>query len=71
MYVDDSKIFVKKEKELESLIQNIITYGQDIGMSCVTEKYLMLIMKMGKTMERLEVENQESVRILGEKEIYD
>ena len=32
MYVDDIKLFVKNEKELETLIQTIRIYSEDIGM---------------------------------------
>ena len=32
MYMDDIQIFAKKKKELETLIQTIRIYSQDIGM---------------------------------------
>ena len=32
MYIDDIKIFAKKEKELETLIQAVWIYSPDIGM---------------------------------------
>ena len=32
MYMEDSKIFAKNEKALETLIQTIRIYRQDIGM---------------------------------------
>ena len=32
MYVDNIKVFVKNEKELEILIQKLRMYTQDIGM---------------------------------------
>ena len=39
MYMDDIKLFAKKnEKELGNLIQNIRTYSQDIGMEFGIEK---------------------------------
>ena len=31
MYIDDIKLFAKKEKELETLIQTVRIYSQDIG----------------------------------------
>ena len=31
MYMDDMKLFAKNEKELETLIQTIRIYSQDIG----------------------------------------
>ena len=42
MYVDNIKLFTKNEKELETLIQTIRIYSQDIGMECA-----MLLMKSG------------------------
>ena len=48
MYTDDIKLFAKKEKELEILIQTVRIYSQDIGMEFVIEKCSMLVMKSGK-----------------------
>ena len=62
----------KNEKKLETLIQTIRVYSQDIGMELDIEKYPMLIMKSGKreTKERIELPNKESIRTLREKENY-
>ena len=38
MYMDDIKIFAKNEKELETLVQTIRIYSQDIGMEFGIEK---------------------------------
>ena len=48
MYMDDIKLFAKKEKELETLIYVVRIYTQDIGMEFGVEKYAMLVMKSGK-----------------------
>ena len=48
MYMDDIKPFSKKEKDLESLVQAIRIYSQDIGMEFSIEKCTMLTMKNGK-----------------------
>ena len=32
IYMDDSKLFAKNERELETLIQTVRIYSQDIGM---------------------------------------
>ena len=71
MYMNDIKIFDKNEK-LETLIQTIRIYSQDIGMEFGMKNYAMLIMKKEKrkTIEGIELSNQESIRILGEKENY-
>ena len=48
MYMDDIKIFAKNQRELETLIQTIRKYTQDIGMKFGIEKCAMLVMKKGK-----------------------
>ena len=48
MYMDDIKLFAKNERELETLIQAVRIYSQDIGMECGIEKCAMLVMKSRK-----------------------
>ena len=48
MNMDDIKLFVKMEKELETLIQTIRIYSRYIGLEFSIEKCAMLIMKSGK-----------------------
>ena len=48
MYIDDMKLFVKKEKELETLNHNVKIYSQVIEMEFGIEKCTMLVMKRGK-----------------------
>ena len=43
MYINDIKISAKNEKELESMIQTIRLYSQNIGMEFGIEKCAMLI----------------------------
>ena len=38
MYMDDIKLFVKIEKELETLIHAVKKYSQDVGMEFGIEK---------------------------------
>ena len=68
--MDDIKLFAKNEKELETLIQTIRLYSQDIGMQFGIEKCAMLIMKSGKRQmtERKEPLIQEKFKSLGEKQ---
>ena len=70
MYMDDIKLFTKNEKELETLIQTVIIYSQDIEMEFGVEKCIMLVMKSGKRhlTEGVELPNQEKLRTLEEKE---
>ena len=72
MYMDDIKLFAKKEKELETLIQAVRIYSRDIGMEFGKEKCTMVIMRSEKRYmtEGIELPNQEKIRMLGEKETY-
>ena len=68
--IDDIKQFAKNDKELETLIQAVRIYSEDIGMELSIEKCAMLIMKSGKQQmaEGIELPNQERFRTLGKKE---
>ena len=68
--MDDIKLFAKNEKELE--IQAVRIYSEDIEMEFGIEKCAMLIIKSDKQymMERIELPNQEKIRMCGGKEIY-
>ena len=48
MYMDDIKLFVINKNELETRIQTMKIYSQDIGMESDREKCAMLIMKSRK-----------------------
>ena len=70
--MDDIKLFAKNEEELETLLQSVRIYSQDIGMEFGLEKCAMLVMKSGKRhmMEEVELPKQEKNRTLREKENY-
>ena len=70
--MEDIRLFAKKEKELETLIQAVRIYRENIGKEFRIEKCAMLIMKSGKRQmtEGIEQPNQEKIRILREMEIY-
>ena len=72
MYMDDIKLFAKNEKELETLIQAVRMYSQDIGTKFGIEKCTRLTLSSGKRQmtKGIELPNQEKIRTLGEKEIY-
>ena len=72
MYIDDMKRLTRNGKELETLIQAVRIYNEDIGMEFDIEKYAMLIMKIRKRhwVEGIELPNQDKIRTLGEKETY-
>ena len=48
MYNNDIKLFSKNKKELETLIQIVWIYSEDIEMEFDIEKLVWLIMKSGK-----------------------
>ena len=72
MYMDDIKPFAKNAKELETLIQAVRIYHQDMEMEFDKEKCAVLIRKCGKRhmTEGIELPNQEKIRTLGERETY-
>ena len=63
MYMDDIKLFVKKEEEMETLIKAVRIYSQDIGIEFGIEKCTVLIMKNGKRhmTDGMELPNQEKL----------
>ena len=72
MYMDDIKLFAKNEKVLETLIQAVRIYSQDIGMEFGIEKCAMLVMKSGKRhmTDVMELPKQDRTRTLEENETY-
>ena len=72
MYMDDIKLFAKKEKEVETLIHAVRIYSQDMEMEFGIDKYAMLVMNSGKHHQTdwMEHRNQEKIRMLGENETY-
>ena len=72
MYMVDINLFVKNEKELETLIHAVRKYNQDIGMEFGIEKCAMLVMESGKLhmTDRMELPNRNKIRTLGENETY-
>ena len=70
MLMDDIKLFTKTERDLETLIQSLRQFNQDVGMEFAIEKCTMLVMKSCKQYmtEEIEQPNQEKNRTLGEKE---
>ncbi len=71
MYMDIT-LFAKNEKELKTLIKVVRIYIQDMGTEFGIGKCTLLIMKSGKQYmkNRMEVPNQEKIRMLREKEMY-
>ena len=48
MYMDDIKLSAKNEKQLETLIQAMMIYSDDIGLEFGIEKCALTLMKSSK-----------------------
>ena len=72
MYMDDIKLFAKKERELETLIHTVRIYSQDIGMEFGIEKCATVVMKSGNRhmTDGMELTSHDRIRTLEEKETY-
>ena len=72
IYMDDIKLFVKNEKELETLIHTVRIYSHDIRLEFGIEKCALLVMKSGKRhlTDGIELPNQDKIRTLAENETY-
>ena len=72
MYIDDIKLFAKNEKELETLIDAVRIYSQDIGIEFGIEKCVMLVMKNGKRhlTDGMKLPNQDKIRTPAKNETY-
>ena len=72
MYFNDIKLLAKNEKELETLIQAVMIFNDDIGVEFGVEKRAFLIMKSRKwhMTEGIELPNQGNTRTLAVKETH-
>ena len=72
MYMDEIELFAKNVKELETLIQAVRIYSQDMGMGFGIEKCAMLVMKIGKRhmTDEMKLPNHDKIRMLEENETY-
>ena len=68
-----TKLFAKKEKELETLIHTVRIYSWDTGVDFSIEKCAMLAMKSGKRQltDGMELPNQDKIKTLAENETYN
>ena len=48
LFMDDLKLFAKNEKEIDSLVQTVRIFSDDIGMKFGLEKCAAMTMKRGK-----------------------
>ena len=72
MYMDDVKLFAKNEKELETIINAVGIYSQDIRKEFGIEKCAIPVMESGKRhmTDRMELSNHDKIKTPGENETY-
>ena len=56
LFMDDLKLYSQIEKGLESLVQTVRVFSEDIGMEFDIEKCAMLVMEKGKIVESVGIE---------------
>ena len=56
LFMDDLKLYSRSEKGLDSLVQTVCVFSEDIGMEFGTEKCSMLVMEKGKIMKSVGIE---------------
>ena len=54
--MDDLKLYSRSEKGLDSLVQTVRVFSEDIGMEFGIEKYSMLVMTRGKFVKSVGIE---------------
>ena len=70
MGADDIKVFAENEKDIETLIQTMRIYNQDIGIEFDIKKCHMPVMKGVQIVAGTEWQNKVCIRAHGEKETY-
>ena len=56
LFIDDLKLYSQSEEELDSLVQTVRVFSEDIGMEFGIEKCAMLVMKKGKIVKSVGIE---------------
>ena len=56
LFMDDLKLYSRREKKLNSLVQTFRVFGEDIGMEFDIEKCAMLVMEKGKIEKSVGIE---------------
>ena len=70
--MEDLKLYSKSEKALDSLIQTVRMFSEDIGMQFGIDKCAMLVMKKGKIVKSdgIQLPNDKVIKSLQEGESY-
>ena len=56
LFMDDLKLYSRSEKELDSLVQTVRVFSEDIGIQFGIEKCPMLVMDKGKIVKSVGIE---------------
>ena len=56
LFMDDLKLYSRSEKRLDSLVQTVRVFSEDIGMKFGIGKCAMLVMKKGKIVKSVGIE---------------
>ena len=56
LFMDELKLYSRSEKELDSLIQTVCVFSEDIGMEFGIDKCAMLVMEKGKIVKSVGIE---------------
>ena len=56
LFMDNLKLYSQSEKGLDSLVQTVHVFNEDIGVQFGIEKFAMLVMKKGKIVKSVGIE---------------
>ena len=72
LFMDDLNLYSQSENGLDSLVQTVCVFGEDIGMEFGIEKSTMLVMEKGKIVKSVGIElpNGKVINSLQEGESY-
>ena len=56
LFMDDLKLYSRSEKGLDSLVQTVRVFSEDIGMEFGIEKCAMLVIEKGKIVKSVGIE---------------
>ena len=72
LFMDDLKLYSQSEKGLDSLVQTVRVFSEDIGMEFGIEKCAMLVMEEGKIVKSVGIDlpDRKVIKSLQEGESY-
>ena len=70
IFMDDLKLYSRSEKGLDSLVQTVRVFSEDIGMEFGIEKCAMLVIEKGKIVKLIELPDGRAIKSLQEGESY-